>query len=236
MARKLGDEGSKQDLAEKEAQAAAEMTRSKFLEGVRKLNAMNEACRIQNDKRRSLRKQLKADGFTLGAMDAALKMAEWDRSEIREHFDTRKQYAAWLGLPTGTQADLFKGLEDDKIRAQEWRARGATACLMGQSNKPPEECPPMFHQDFMSGFADASDAEWDEAGAKTEKPSNVTELKPKAGKTPETEPDNDPDPQPVEKDPEPEPVAAEAVKTEAKKTKRNRTNPTAKNPTAEMVH
>lgn len=162
MAKKLGEDGSQVGKAADEA-AKTNVTQDVFLDGIRKLTAINEKQKKVNEERRAVRKQLKANGLELGALDAALKMADWERSEVREHFDLRRRYAQWLGLPIGTQAELFDGKKDDEILTEEWTAAGRTAALTGKPARPPENCPPAYHETFMKGFAEAADADFEGA-------------------------------------------------------------------------
>lgn len=182
MARKLGDDDSKAAKAEAEAEARSNLTQDTFLASVNEMISMNEACARQNEARKKLRKTIKARGIELGLLDAALRMAEWSRSEVRENVTTRMQYLKWLGLPTGTQGNLFEGLADDEIQKQEWEGAGYTAALTGKPSTPPEECPPAFHQAFMKGFHRGSDEEF-EAAAPEKPAEKKPAAKKKAGKT-----------------------------------------------------
>ena len=180
MARKIGDGDSKASKKEAEDEARSNLTKDTFLASVNEMISMNEACARQNEARKKLRKTIKARGIELGLLDAAIRMSEWSRSEVRENVSTRMQYLKWLGLPTGTQGDLFASLSDDEVQKQEWDAAGYTAALTGKPNKPPEECPPAFHQDFMRGFNRAADEDFEAAAPDAEaekKPDDLDRLK-----------------------------------------------------------
>lgn len=149
--------------AEARREAASNVTAGTFLEAVREIAKVNAEARAINEKRKGIRKKWKAEGIELGLLDAALKMAEWDRAEVRSHFDTGRRYAEWLGLPVGHQPDMFKGLGDDEIQRREWFALGQVAARLGKPQKAPEECPPEYIPDYLRGFADEDERAWTEA-------------------------------------------------------------------------
>lgn len=165
MAKQLGKEDPKAVLEE----ARDNLSEGDFLDAVRRMVAMNDKCAIQNSARQSLRKTLKSEGIVLGDLDAVIRMAEWDRTEQRAHFDNRTRYARWLGLAVGTQPDMFQSMNDRQVQEAEWKAVGRTAALTGKAASPPEECPPIFHDHFMSGFQEASDEEFESAAPPPEK-------------------------------------------------------------------
>lgn len=183
MARKLGDDSSKIAKEEAEAEARSNLTQPAFLDAVRQMAAMDEKVAGLRAQRTALRKKLKAEGIELGVLDAVMKMADWGRNEQRENFKRRQQYAAWLGLAVGHQGELFKdGMSDKEREAAEWHAAGRTACYTGKPAVPPEECPPIHHQDFMKGWHEADSQEWDDAAPATKseaKPETKAEKKDK---------------------------------------------------------
>lgn len=168
MARKLGT-GAGDNVVPMNPNADARrdqqsnVTSATFLEAVREIAKVNAEMRSLNERRKGIRKKWKAEGLELGILDATLKMAEWDRAEVRDHFDNARRYAEWLGLPVGVQADLFKGLGDDEVQKTEWRALGRVASNLGRPAKPPEECPPEYRQSWMQGFNDEDEAAWSDA-------------------------------------------------------------------------
>lgn len=168
MARTLGssDKDGQETInpnAEARREASGNVTSSTFLEAVREIAKVNAEARSINEKRKGIRKKWKAEGIELGLLDAALKMAEWDRAEVRAHFDVGRRYAEWLGLPVGHQPDMFKSMGDDEIQKREWFALGQVASRLGKPAKAPEECPPEYIQDFMRGFADEDEHAWSDA-------------------------------------------------------------------------
>jgi hypothetical protein len=142
----------------------AVVTEGSFLQAVKEVGAATLKVKLANEERKTVRKRWKASGIALGPLDAMVKMAEWDRGEIRDHFSVEKQYATWLGLPVeGRQAEMFKGLADDEIQAKEWFATGRTASRTGKPPRAPEECPPEFHQAFMRGYNEEDEAAWSDS-------------------------------------------------------------------------
>jgi hypothetical protein len=165
MARKLGSSDDTNVVAlnpnaEARREQTAQVTQGTFLEAIRDIAKVNAEMRALNERRKGIRKKWKSEGIELGLLDAALKMAEWDRAEVRAHFDTGRRYAEWLGLPIGAQADLFKSAGDDAVLKSEWFGLGRVASRLGKPGKPPEECPPEYHQAFMAGFNEEDEAEW----------------------------------------------------------------------------
>lgn len=126
-----------------------------FLEFVNQIIEQQAAVDVEKDKLKTLRKKAKAEGIVLGDLDAVVRMSEWGRNEVREHFANRQRYAAWLGLPTGTQGDFFKPVDtsDPKVAASEWEQKGVTAGLLGKDATAPEECPGEHVQAFLKGHA-----------------------------------------------------------------------------------
>lgn len=168
MARKLGTGAGDNVVpmnpnADARREVQGNVTSATFLEAVREIAKVNAEMRSLNERRKGIRKKWKAEGLELGILDATLKMAEWDRAEVRDHFDNARRYAEWLGLPVGVQADLFKGLGDDEVQKAEWRALGRVASNLGRPAKAPDECPPEYQQAWLQGFNDEDEAAWSEA-------------------------------------------------------------------------
>lgn len=165
MAKKLGssDETNVVALnpnADARRELTGNVTSAVFLEAVRDIAKVNAEMRALNERRKGIRKKWKSEGIELGLLDASIKMAEWDRSEVREHFATGRKYAEWLGLPIGQQADLFKGAGDNEVLKAEWFGLGRVASRLGKTGKPPEECPEEYHQAWLAGFNEEDEAEW----------------------------------------------------------------------------
>jgi len=104
----------------------------------------NEVCEKANSAKKRLRKQIKAAGIQLGDFDAVMKMTDWGRSEVREHFDRRTLYAKWLNLPVGSQGEMFtSGSENSETGAETQGdvvfAKAYQAGVMGKAADCPEE-------------------------------------------------------------------------------------------------
>ena len=168
MAGKLGSSSDEKVVhlnpnAEARRELAGNVTSGTFLEAVREIAKVNAEMRALNERRKGIRKKWKSEGIELGILDATIKMAEWDRAEVRTHFDNARLYAEWLGLPIGHQQDLFKGLGDDAVQKREWFALGAVSSRLGRPNKAPEECPPEYIQVWQAGYNGEDEKAWTEA-------------------------------------------------------------------------
>ena len=146
--------------ADAKRELSGNVTSGTFLEAVREIAKVNAEMKALNARRNGIRKKWKSEGLELGLLDAALKMAEWDRAEVRSHFDTGRRYAEWLGLPIGAQTDMFKNASDDAILKAEWFGLGRVASRLGKAGKAPDECPPEYQQAFMAGFNEEDEQEW----------------------------------------------------------------------------
>lgn len=106
-----------------------------------------------------LRKEAKADGLTLGTLDAMIRLLEMSPDEQRVFFSEHHTYAEALHIahvPVGSQLDLLDANLDPEVRSRDWRARGFSAATTGKGvpGVPPAECPPEHHQDWLSGWND----------------------------------------------------------------------------------
>lgn len=163
MARGVGSsnhDDSANPRADERREQIGNVTQATFLEALKELNEINAKARSINEERKKIRKKWKANGIELGQLDATIKMAEWDRAEVRAHFDTSRKYAEWLGLPIGVQGDLFTGQPDDKVQKHEWFKLGQVSSRMGHAARPPEECPPEYVSAWMAGFNDEDEKSW----------------------------------------------------------------------------
>lgn len=223
MAKKLGSADDQKVVpinpnAEARREQQGNVTSATFLEAVREIAKVNAEMKALNERRKGIRKKWKAEGLELGILDATIKMAEWDRAEVRAHFDNARRYAEWLGLPIGTQQDLFAKLGDDAVQKKEWFALGAVASRLGRPNKAPEECPPEYRQHWQAGFNGEDEKAWTEAETQEaqraaaekidpDKPGNIADvaeaLKTKPGAKPGTvQPDDDSDRDPEDDAPQ----------------------------------
>lgn len=142
------------------------VTEESFLNAVKEISLKRAAVESANTSLKQTRKKWKASGIELGALDRAVKMAEWSRGEVRDAFDIERRYARWLGLPVeGRQPTLFKGMKDEEIQRREWHALGRTFSRTGKPGRPPEEVPEEFHQAFMRGYNEEDEAAWSDSEA-----------------------------------------------------------------------
>lgn len=157
MAKKIGaDESAGKSTKETSklgvGDSAGNLTQDTFLQSAAEMAAMNAKVAAVNEERKSLRKVIKSRGIELGDLDETMKKADWDREEVRAQFERRRKYAEWLGLPHGTQANLFEGMSADEKAAAEWEMRGRTHALAGRGPQPPEECPDGFKPNWTRGY------------------------------------------------------------------------------------
>lgn len=173
MARRIDKEPSKTASEANEAGAqpvGGNVTRETFHEAVDEIGQATAAVKAANEKRKSIRKKWKANGIELGVLDAMVKMAEWDRSEVRTDFDNRRRYAEFMGLPYGTQAGLFEGMSEDERGSSEWYAAGKTAKIAGFAREAPATCPDRFQTSFLHGYDDKPEPRAKAAPAAAAKP------------------------------------------------------------------
>ncbi len=121
------------------------------------LRAEREAV---NTKISKFRKGLKAQGFTLGVLDAVITMLEWSPEEIKAHFAERDWYAEALRYPVGTQLEFFgTDATPDLVREQlKWRNVGFKNGLVGKGwpDESPDGCPPECDQSYGEGWEEGA--------------------------------------------------------------------------------
>lgn len=132
--------------------AAGNVNSETFLQSVREMAEANEKLAAANEIRKRVRKTIKARGIELGDLDAVVRMADWDREEVRAKFDRTRKYAEWLGLPVGVQGDMFSGMTGEQKAAAEWESTGRTHYLAGRPAQPPEDCPEPYKLNWMRGY------------------------------------------------------------------------------------
>jgi hypothetical protein len=115
-----------------------------------------------NAKIGGFRKLAKLQGIELKRADNIIKMLDWEPDEIKAAFAADRRYAELMGLPVGTQLDLFDGSADTAADVKEkmkWRARGRMLGLAGKgdASEAPEGCPPECYQAFGEGLEDGQD-------------------------------------------------------------------------------
>lgn len=133
------------------------LTREVFLRHVKAVTDQKAKVKAEQQKLNTIRTTAKAEGVVLGALDLVVKMADWNREEVRDQFTTQLQYAGYLnlpGIPEGGSLDLFNVNEDvpeEERGPAEWFAIGKTAGLLGREAVPPDTCPPERVQDWLAG-------------------------------------------------------------------------------------
>lgn len=185
MARKMGEEPSTQEQTPgTDSEAEGNVTEATFLEACAEIAEQNRLVKAANERRKVVRKKWKANGVTLGALDSTLKMADWDRDEVRDHFATRRKYATWMGLPIAKDGELFEGMSETEVQKEEWKQKGLTHGLLDRKPEAPEECPANMHQSFMEGYHLGQERRAGSGARGAKKPSTKAPAKPAAGKKP----------------------------------------------------
>lgn len=120
------------------------------------LVALNEERAQLNAKISSKRKSWKAQGITLGVLDAMVRMLEWSPEEVKAHFAERQWYAEALRYPIGTQLEFF-GTEatPDAVKEQlKWKNIGVRDGIAGKgwANQAPDGCPPDCVKSYGEGW------------------------------------------------------------------------------------
>lgn len=106
-----------------------------------------------------IRKNAKADGLTLGTLDAMIRLLEMTPDEQRVYFSEHHAYAEALHIAhvaVGDQLDILDHSPDPEVRRRDAYARGFAACTTGKGvpGVPPDFLPPEDHQAWLSGWND----------------------------------------------------------------------------------
>lgn len=125
-----------------------------------KMVALQEERAQLNAKISKFRKTLKAEGHTLGVLDAVIKMLDWTPEEIKAHYAERDWYAEALRYPIGTQLEMY-GTEKtpDLVREQlKWRNVGFKngVAAIGWPDEAPDGCPPECAQSYGEGYEEGA--------------------------------------------------------------------------------
>jgi hypothetical protein len=111
---------------------------------VNEMLTLIEARKAHNAKISTFRKGLKAKGFTLGVLDAHIKLLDWSPEDIKKNYAERDWYAEAMRFPIGSQLELYgTDATPDPVREQlRWRNIGFKDGLAGKgwADQPPEEC------------------------------------------------------------------------------------------------
>lgn len=163
MAKKVGSEGDGARIGTAAASAETpgeghNLTPEQYLTAVKEITAARAKLKGVQEDYKAIRKKWRAS-VSLGVLDAMVKMAEWSRGEVRDHFETQRKYAEWLGLPVAPQGE-FAGLDDEEIMRREAYAMGRTASRAGRPGRPPEELDASLHQHWLKGFNEEDEGAW----------------------------------------------------------------------------
>lgn len=122
---------------------------------VNEMLAFIEQRKALNAKISSFRKGLKAKGFTLGVLDAQIKLLDWSPEDIKKSYAERDWYAEAMRFPIGSQLELYgTDATPDPVREQlRWRNIGFKDGLAGRgwADQPPEGCAHDCHQSYGEG-------------------------------------------------------------------------------------
>ena len=80
--------------------------KSAFNAWVAKIAAAEAECKIANERRTKLRKQMRSEGVKLWWFDAMRKLVELDRTEQAEQLTHSRYYLEWLRSPLGHQITM----------------------------------------------------------------------------------------------------------------------------------
>ncbi len=148
-----------------------------------KLNAERKALGARIS---AYRKQLKAQGFTLGVLDAVITMLEWEPSEVKAHYAERDWYAEAMRLPVGSQLELYgDAATPDAVKDQlKWRNVGFKDGLAGRGwpDQAPDGCGPDMLQSYGQGHEEGQQTVLTAFAARNERRTSVMSDEPPADK------------------------------------------------------
>lgn len=170
MAKKVGSDDDEGGRITTGADAAPppeghNLTPEEYLTAVKEITAAQAKLKGVQAEYKAVRKKWRSS-VALGVLDAMVKMAEWSRGEVRDHFETQRRYAEWLGLPIAPAPagqGEFRGLDDTEIQRREAMAMGRTASRAGKPGKPPEELDASLHQAWLQGYNEEDEQSWADA-------------------------------------------------------------------------
>lgn len=99
----------------------------------------------------------KVDGFTRKELQALLDDSKAPRRNLVAEEERRAKLRAWLGLPIGTQGDLFANTPSEVKDEADFTGDGYAAGIRGDIGKPPAEVPARFVQPWMRGWGEGQD-------------------------------------------------------------------------------
>ena len=123
---------------------------------IRTMIAFNKRRKDLNAEIAAYRKTARGQGIELGQADHVIRMLEWKPEEIKTWFDNGRKYAEAMGMPVGTQLELFgDDRTPDLVREQlRWRGQGRIDGLAGRGSatQVPDGCPPEHRQTYGEGW------------------------------------------------------------------------------------
>jgi uncharacterized protein (UPF0335 family) len=93
--------------SEPETSLTEDQRRALLLQGVAKIERLQESLESIKGDIRNVRKALKSDGFDRFEVDYALRLRKADETEELDKRRREARIAKWLNHPVGTQPDLF---------------------------------------------------------------------------------------------------------------------------------
>ncbi len=178
------------------SEAVGSLTEALLISHFSKLRAQQlkvDAKKIELDAERSAMTDLfrlaKVDGLTRKELTTLLDDSKSSQRDLQREEERRAQLRSWIGLPAGTQTDLFARLPEEVKDEQYYEGQGYAAGLRGDSGVAPEEISPRFIQAWLRGWSGGQEKlAWAlaEAGRNPEKkdtgvPTRKVELEPEDG-------------------------------------------------------
>lgn len=99
----------------------------------------------------------KADKFSRKELQALLDDSKAIRRDLVAEEERRSQLRSWLGLPAGSQGDLFASTPQEAKDELAFEGDGYAAGLRGVEGSPPDTVPARFVQAWMRGYHDGQE-------------------------------------------------------------------------------
>lgn len=136
-------------------------TEAEFRSAINILAKIEEDLDVVKARKKKARKEIKAMGFNLTDLDATMRMMDWGRDEVQDHFERRARYARWVKLPVGAQSSMFGDDNDDEKKPESAGeivfSKAYQAGIQGKSPECPEEY--LDHnQDWSKGWKAGQDS------------------------------------------------------------------------------
>ena len=137
--------------------ARDEAEQAQYLSAISKVRQQDikiAAAKAVVDELKAVRKEIMdlavAAGFKKFEIEDQLKDLVAPKTNHVEREERRARFRMWLGLPAGAKPrdDLPLEVKDE----QDWEAEGYRAGIRADEPKPPKECPPRFHQAWLTGY------------------------------------------------------------------------------------